>query len=410
MYEALISKLQTNQNKCFGYPIFLFLKYFTKMKKYITVLVLFYSVLFTAQTDNQTFTFDAVNLEIPNAPAFVLLDAAPTTIQRPNSSRALGISLIQDIANDGILDDISVEVTPFWMTRSLKRSALSFYGIDKNLKQYPFSKLKLASISAAYVKSPDSIINISMGARATVFELKRKSDIIDYYDTYTEIEKLTTKILDFQDEYEETHPEPDCENDGTDSNCTKQWEVYNNGLINFLQEKIKERAGKYGYTSKMQEIINRKPAFALDVAVAYNQRFSEDHFNDNGFGRFGVWGTAAASVFLDQSKFNYLNIYGFVRYLKGERQTFAMVDNNYNAIDLGIKAELEFKKLVVGYEYINRSGDLESYRSAGNIKYQAFENIFLTGSFGNNFSGQDDLITLFGVQWGLNGVSQLLGI
>ena len=95
--------------------------------------------------------FDMTDLEIPNSAAFILLDAAPETIQRPNSSKAFGLSLIQDIATDGILKNIAIEATPFWLTQNKNRSALKYYGVDKDEKQNPFSKIKMASFSAAYV-------------------------------------------------------------------------------------------------------------------------------------------------------------------------------------------------------------------------------------------------------------------
>ena len=380
------------------------------MKKLISFLLVFLAISLVAQAQEKNSSITALDLEIPNAPAFILLDAAPATIQRPNSSRALGVSLLQDFSSDGILDDIAIEVTPFWMLKSEKRSALGYYGIDKDLKQYPFSKLKLTSTSMAYVKSSDSIINIALGARATVFEWKRESDIKDYYDAYLGIEQLATNNLDYMDEFEAMHPEPECDNDGTNPLCVKEWEVYNKKLVEYIQKRICETAEEYGYTQKMQEIINRKPAIAVDVALAYNQRFMSDQFDSNGFGRFGVWSTVAASFFLDQQSYNYFNLYGFVRYLRSDSEYQFYDSDTFNSFDLGIKAELEFNKLIMGYEYINRSGDLEGYRSAGNIRYQVIENIFILGSFGNNFGTQDDVVTLLGVQWGLNGAAQILGI
>ncbi len=380
------------------------------MKRVIVISLLLFYGFAVSQTDNTIINFEAINLEIPNAPAFVLLDAAPSTIQRPNSSRALGISILQDIATDGILDNIAVEITPFWLKGSVTRSALSYYGIDQNKKQYPFSKLKLASFSVAYVKAPDSIVNISLGARATVFELKRRNDIEDYLDTYGKIEDLNIEILDLQDLYQQEHPEPDCENDGTDPRCSRKWELYNNEMAKYLRNAIVEISEKQGYTQQMQDIINRKPALAVDLAMAYNHRFEQDQFNNNGFGRLGVWSTVSASFFLNRENFDYFILYGFVRYLREEQPITFSTTSDYNAFDMGVKGELEFNKLTVGYEYINRSGDLSSYRSAGNIKYQVLENVYLTGSFGNNFEKQDDLIALFGIQWGLNGANQLLGI
>ena len=135
------------------------------------------------------------NLDVPDSPAFILLDEAPSTIQRPNSSRAFGLSLLQDVATDGVLSDIAVEVTPFWMMKHPKMNALRFYGVDDNLKQNPFSKLRLATVSAAYMRDSDSVVNVAIGARTTVFELKRQSDVLDYKNMYNTIEQLLYCLL-----------------------------------------------------------------------------------------------------------------------------------------------------------------------------------------------------------------------
>lgn len=369
------------------------------------------------QLDKDIPIFD---LELPNNSAFILLDDAPSTIQRPNSSRALGTTFLQNIASDGVLDNIAFEITPFWMSRNTKRSALKFYGVDKEKNQDYFSKLKFVSFSAAYVKDPSDIINISLGGRATLFELKRNEDVVAYFEAYHGIEKLIANIGDIlEQEFDTENPIPTCENRETDEACRKEWEAYNKKLQEFILQsedigykrtKLDEKARNAGLEERMQEVVKRKPALAIDLAAGYNHRYYNNEFNDNGFGRFGVWSTVVGSFFLNKKVDNtdYFNLYGFLRYLV-DGDSPALIDSSddrFNAIDLGVKAELEFNKLTIGYEYISRSGDLDGYRSAGSIRYQALENIYLTGAFGNNFEESDDLITLFGIQWGVDNPVQ----
>lgn len=355
-----------------------------------------------------------INLEIPSSPAFILLDNAPSTIQRPNSSRALGATLLQNIATDGVFDNIAFEVTPFWMSKSPNRSALKFYGVDKEKQQNYFSKIKMASFSAAYVKESNDIINVSMGGRATIFEIKRKEDIDAYFDAYNDIENLLSDIGDILEEFDLEVPIPECTDRNTNDACKKQWEAYNIKQKEFINKRIDENSISAGFDARMQEVIQRKPALAVDFAIGYNHRYYNNEFDNNGFGRLGAWSTLAGSFFLSKKKYNqdYLNLYGFFRYLKeGDNGVISdMANDEFDAFDLGVKAELEFKKITIGYEYINRSGDLEGYRSVGNIKYKAFDNVYLTGTFGNNFEEQDDLVTLFGIQWGFNNPIQSIGV
>jgi hypothetical protein len=209
-------------------------------------------------------------------------------------------------------------------------------------------------------------------------------------------------------------PVPECADRNTNDVCKKQWEAYNNKQKEFINKRIDENSISAGFDARMQEVIQRKPALALDFAIGYNHRYYNNEFDNNGFGRLGAWSTLAGSFFLSKKKYNqdYLNLYGFFRYLKegDNRVISAMANDEFDAFDLGVKAELEFKKITIGYEYINRSGDLEGYRSVGNIKYKAFDNVYLTGTFGNNFEEQDDLVTLFGIQWGFNNPIQSIGV
>ncbi len=360
------------------------------------------------------------NLEVPNTPAFILLDEAPTTIQRPNSTRAFAIDLLQDISDDGLLGNIAVEVTPFWMVQHKNMTPLKFYGISPSdgtsvQKQNPFAKLRLASVSAAYVKSPDSIVNVSVGVRTTVFEIKRSMDIDDYLNVYNEIHDLLYKDADYAEAFEEemNYPEPEEDQFANKPQYLVALQTFRKARSEYIDKREKQDGFERGeYVKKFQEIVNRKPAVAVDIAVAYNQRFYGNTFNNNGSGRFGVWSTVVASTFLDKdpTSSNYVNIYGFVRYLNDDSPMAVATnsDERFNAFDIGIKGELEFKKLIMAYEYIDRSGDMEGYRSVGTIKYQLWNDIVITGSFGNNFELTDDLVTLFGIKWGLNHPLQKL--
>ena len=157
------------------------------MKPHVLAALLFATTFCWSQESNKI-SFD--NLEVPNTPAFILLDEAPTTIQRPNSTRAFALDLLQDVTSNGFLGNMAIEVTPFWMIKHTNMTPEKFYGIkksgDKNSSQNGFSKLRQASVSAAYMKSEDSVTNLSFGVRATLFEIKRKTNIEAYKKALTE--------------------------------------------------------------------------------------------------------------------------------------------------------------------------------------------------------------------------------
>ena len=438
------------------------------MRASVLFSVLLFSICGYSQ-DSLNVNFDS--FEIPNSPAFILLDEAPTTIQRPNSTRAFALDLLQDVQDDGVLENIAVEVTPFWLIKHKSMNPQKFYGIreaaDGKAEGYnPFAKLKLASISAAYVNSGDSIVNFSLGVRTTLIEIKRKEDIQAYKDALSETQRFLSNTADYNEEFTSTCKIPKPENYDTveefkssmeeflqvckkpesgDFNSAEEFrnandkyrknclcmeprrddyatefeyksalDSFRNARNEFITAKEKEAGFDLDqFDQRFQEIINRKPILAIDLAAAYNHRFFSGTFNDNGAGRLGVWSTFTLSSYLSQNnKTDYLNIYAFFRYLNETNRGMVPIgmDDRFNAFDIGVKGELEFNKLAVGYEYINRTGDMEGYRSAGTIKYKLLNDVYLTGSFGNNFAETDDLISLFGIKWGVNSKLQSMDV
>jgi hypothetical protein len=349
-----------------------------------------------AQDSDTSISFD--NGSIPNAPAFILLDKAPTLIERPDTAKAFGVQLLQDF-EDGILDNIAIEFTPFWYTKPKKLTALKMRGIERietssgefYNKQNYFAGLRFVNVSLAYSSEMDSIQNIAIGARATIFEYKHQDDIKRLVDANAHNERiLKEKILLFN-EFLALPGKSEL----ASSNKT-QFQIE---LDAFIKEK------KLKSANTVYEALKIKPILAIDGAIAYNARYTDNTFESSADGRFGAWLTAAYAQPLGRNVAtnNYINMYGFFRYLNDQ-----LGNQTFNAIDLGLKVELEFERLSFGYEYISRSGDLDSYRSAGSIAYKLSNNTYVTGSFGNNFGATNDLISLLGLRWGLDNKSQQL--
>ena len=63
---------------------------------------------------------------------------------------------------------------------------------------------------------------------------------------------------------------------------------------------------------------------------------------------------------------------------------------------------MEINKLKFSYEYLERDGDNKQFRSVGNITYQFSEDITINGGFGKDFPADNNLITLLGINWGLD--------
>jgi hypothetical protein len=155
--------------------------------------------------------------------------------------------------------------------------------------------------------------------------------------------------------------------------------------------------------NEFSEILKR-PLITLDLAAAYSTLYDGNNHDSNQKDRTGVWSTVTWSPKIDKS---YLNIYGFIRYIKDssvyneETQSFS---DKFEYFDYGSKVQIDINSLSFGYEYIRRNGNGKDYRSVGLIQYKINSNYYITGGFGKNFTSDSskDLVSLLGIRWGIN--------
>lgn len=361
----------------------------------LCLIFLLYSAF--AKAEQEPFSVPLENLALPNSPAFVLLDEAPSIIERPATPKAFAVELLQNFDGNAF-DNIAVEFAPFWMTKPEKLSYFDLKGLrptadGSGLENKGFNPLVNLVVSFAHVKNQDSITNISFGARTTLIEIKHAQDIARFAEGYRAINDLFDLKKQIKDEFGNEELER-----ANPLEYAEQFKIYYNKR---LPELTVERPAT---AAAILETLDLKPLFALDVAAAYNKRFYNDNYEEgNGDSRYGVWSTATAAIPIGRSldNKNYLNAFGFVRYLEDE-----IGNTEFNALDIGLKAELQFNKLFIGYEYVNRSGDLDDFRSVGNIRYVLTKKIDLVGSFGNNFGNTNDLVSILGIRWGFDSKNQ----
>jgi hypothetical protein len=367
------------------------------MKKYSLIFVIsFYSLsnLF-AQTED---TLSLKDLEIPNSPGFILLDKAPSTIERPNSSKAFMLSVINSFdANNGIPKNYAVDFTPFWFFKHPNMTSYKYagYNAEKN-NQLIFSHIKKASVSLAFVTTTDTITNtpinnLSLGFRTNLITVRSRQDIED-------LKAANSKVVKYLRDFDIRLGEAGI----VYNPATMTREEYDKKLNEFLAKEEMERSKD---KSELAEILKRRAVFAIDGAIGYNNFFLNNSFSNSHFGRFGAWLTLNYSQVLDKQNKDksYFNFYALGRYLSDGT---TITNNEYviqNFYDFGGKLEFEFKKVSVAYEYIYRVNDnTNTFRSNGLVKYKISDQLFLTGAFGKNFGDNNNLISLLGLNWGLS--------
>ncbi|SDG36185.1 hypothetical protein [Epilithonimonas hungarica] len=360
------------------------------MKKLYLIIIVLLSQQFTfAQKDTVTLK----DMEIPTSPGFILLDESASNIERPNSSKAFSLSILNALTEgNGFPKNYAVEFTPFWFFKHKKMNALKYIGFDGEKERY-FSSVKMASISAASINSKDTLTgktlnNISVGARTTLFKIYPKS--------FKE-KLLKANLAEFQNlkGLAET-----LKREG----ATDVLRIENPEKYKEIETRILTAVEESKNESSLENVLKTKPLLAVDGAVAYSNFFIDGDFSTRRFGRLGIWTTVNLAINLNKENTQYLNFYAVGRYLSdGLNRDDAGSYFKENSLDFGGKLELELKAFSIGYEFIQRNNDVKNtFRSVGNLRYKISENLYLVGAYGKNFGEGRNLISLLGINWGIN--------
>ncbi|CAM4343743.1 hypothetical protein [Flavobacterium terrigena] len=344
------------------------------MKNYIKILTLFF--LFTA---NYTFAQSDVtikNLEIPTAPALSILDETATIIETPKNIKALTTSL-----SNGIGNNVAVEFSPYLLF-STNKNFYDYNGFKvKNKKITEKGILGQAStnlsVSIASVRK-DTISNIALGFRTNLLTVQNPKRKIIFMEADSIYEKEMRILMIKVD---------------PDSLRTNREYIRLNRQFNKLLDSVAS--------------LNTKPLFSVDVAGAYTQFYSNNNYNSGNKGKVASWITLSYNKELStkaDGNSSYLSFYSIGRYIQDNR-FFDEINNQIitrNFIDFGGKIEIDFGKLLFGYEYVSRINENDNYRSVGTIKYKLNKDIILNGGFGKNFENNENLVSFLGINWGFD--------
>lgn len=374
-------------------------------------------------------TINDFNFESVSNPAFVLLDETPSAINTPESLKSLALYLSSGFSNT----NIAVEVNPYWILgwSDADTSYEAYRGIvKKGEKQQidPFKRLVTnSSVSLGYIdKQFEGFENsrkvIAFGGRFTLFEYydaKRTREVLNVVSAVSGGHSNLT--LDLFDAFIQAPPRDLSTPNGPEF-CDEFLgngvipQEYRDAAVGFFI-KYPEVNEQYDSPEKMLEVYfrencdvsnafifnkkNIKPTVRLDGAIGYSWLFKENDVNAPTANRFGTWLTA--DVALAFSETNYLHVYGIGKYVDdGFMVNEEGMFFNDTFWDYGAKIELEYDRFKFSYEYLERAGVDNQFRSVGNITYQLSNEMSLVGGFGKDFPEDDNLITILGINWGIN--------
>lgn len=343
------------------------------------------SFLVTVFCTAQEMSLSEFSMSNNASPAFMLVEESPTAIYVPDNLKALSLYTMDNFGKN-----LSIEFSPYFFINANKkgRTFYKYIGVDNESdaskrKQHPFSGLNTTTVSFAFVdKEFKGIVGkkktYSVGVRTTILRFYNKKKV---YDNTKQISRVLAELV----------TPTDIMVQGADA-IKKYWEAHNDELTTALKP--------------FQKTI--KPLFRLDGAVAYSSLFKENTTDSNTAARFGSWLTAQGSMIINEgseSKYNnYFNVLLTARYIDDGFNSNS--DNDYfklHYLDFGGKIALDYNKFTFGYEFISRNGSINSSRSVGSIAYGISKDITITGGFGKDFSTtNENLLTVFGINWGLN--------
>lgn len=372
--------------------------------KYLKYLGVLLTSILVAQSDTNP-TAGLKNLASPNSPAFVLMDIAPSNIIVPDNIQAFSIQTISAFSGnskDGLgNNNYAVEFQPYWY---VKREKMNFFKYNNLISDKPEREnvsindytrynvfgdaWKKASVSLALMDGTFNVFQVpqsyvSVGARTRLLSVKTRNQIDEIKSQYTSYEQFMSS------------PEVIA--------------IFANPSLSLseINTAITSLEGYQAIVQNFEQSLQRKPFFALDVAVAYSHFMGDKSQDmDDAFGRLGFWATGDLAFYTPTiGKQSHVHVYGVFRYLRdGLNLDPDSGDLRIeNATDYGAKIALELDKLSFGYEYITRESENNNEeRSIGSIRYKISEAFTINGGFGKNFRSEGSTVALFGIQWGLD--------
>lgn len=348
------------------------------------------------------------DLNLPNTPAFTLLDYSPTVIDRPGTAKTFATNIVSLLGQSQSLPkNFAMEVSPFWLFKN-KLTVYKYHGIDENKgkQQNIFSNLRNASISIGSVFKDSSKAHkfdanyIAIGGRVNLIKVIRKPTIAATISTIKAIAaRHVTLVAPVAAKCLGVH--------------TVGTPEYNECLKKGLEDAFtNDQSGIVILEKRLQKILEIKPIFQADIAFATSRVFKDNTFENDRKYRTGFWTTMEFSLPLTKTNNiekmienkNYINIYGTLRYINEDSTTDFKTFHEQKLLDFGGRFELEFDKLSVSFETIHRKNqtdkNLNTSRNVGILQYKINDQLFLSGTFGKNFGTVRNVIALFGLNWG----------
>ena len=368
-------------------------------------------------------------LRTPVSPAFQMLKWTPAVIVRPQTPRAVMVSLSDAVLGEGD-ESLAMEFSPYWLVSHPEVTFDDFYA-----PSIPGAAVMNASVSVAIDRLDDSLgTEAAVGARTVLFAGKPSMSLSAVYSEYysmtmpqkiveslmhdvsstTTIDELR-QIVDLRCEqllrdpgahtglegstlvaavYDAAETINDYIDEGAqDTSATAQEIMFSTRqdvLIDLVETQRELR-------SAIMEAELTRQGWLLEVASAAAGRFPGNDFDGFEPTRVAGWITPGYA-------FDRIDMIAVLRVV-AER------DPDRTLYDFGGRAVVETDLISLGAEALGRDGDYESYRVALNVEAKLTDDLYASATFGKDFeesNDEDDLLSLFKVDYNLGRLPRLV--
>lgn len=366
------------------------------------------------------------NLQVPNTPAFSILDYEPSSVMRPSSIKKLSNDILNSFDADGkLIMNLGLEVSPYWL-KSRDTLSREQYLNPKGFQTF----IQTLSISAATVK--DSLTkknNLGLGFRVQLVkgqlskEFFKQERLLNNYETAVAgiavtramigisvntideaLDDIKTNLDDTKLEEKEKEEIKQLAEELSKKYKTKPSEVkeYCEELINYIDQQTTILA------KKVIKLEQQRTGFSLEIAAA--TKFGEVETRQE-LQKFGFW-LNANNYF--SSKDAWTITTRIFRTDNGIKTTnsdigfgYIKLGDNFNVALEGMLRwySTDFADVNFNNEPITRVERDFTYRLATQLSYSLYDNISFNLSLGKDFESaiikKSGFFSLFGLNYSI---------
>lgn len=332
------------------------------------------------------------DLRVPDGPALNIIGSPKIEISKPGTPRAFGLSLIESFTDSesSIPQNLAIDLAPYWWSKRALNT------LDDEICRPSSAKDKATECKPiSFGESLWRSLTISIASSAEDFELEEESIDLTRLGLGIRFSLLSGRVNPaFSEKYNSFPKENFC-----------AFKIVNGKKQPFTNDQERIQCAREKLTNlgaELEKLSSTRVGWQLDFALASALDFQKDNFDNAEFTRLGTWLTASYRPINSQSNPSSITFLGIARYLYDD------FDNQANDLfDLGgrILWNPTDNPLSGSIEYLRRFGNEDDDRLVGLAEYNFNDTYSIFASFGKtfeeDFTGNDDLVTLLGINFGL---------